>query len=323
VTLAPVREAADSLVKAATPQPFSASKTSNWIARLGGLPDYIQHLAHGIQRSGKSVSEAIEIAVGLVQHPPAKWDANAKAAAKIAAGQWAALRARNAAKKVSEAWIVEADRYRPTLMDEHLAERDAMGRLVAYANVFGIDGMVGLLGESLLEAAQAWKPTLKPAAKADRELERHDVYDGAQKVGTLSSHQPYDPKEPARWKARAVNGSPVGASAMKSKNDALSALQTHLGTAPARVIAMPTSGQFLVATPSEYGETSYRGFPNEAAARHSAGLPPTPTVPETNSRTESIAEGLRFDLMTVSGLDVPPLRRVQEARRRDPFRSAR
>lgn len=30
-----------SLAKASTPEPFSASRTSNWVARVGGLPPYI------------------------------------------------------------------------------------------------------------------------------------------------------------------------------------------------------------------------------------------------------------------------------------------
>lgn len=43
VKLLPLRlsEAADSLAKASTPEPFSRSRTSNWVARGGGLPPYI------------------------------------------------------------------------------------------------------------------------------------------------------------------------------------------------------------------------------------------------------------------------------------------
>lgn len=94
--------AKDSLVKASTPEPFSTSKTSNWVAKNGGLPDYIQHLAHGILRSSKgkkTESEAIHIAIGLCENPPDNWDENAKAAARKAHGEWEALKAKNAAKK--------------------------------------------------------------------------------------------------------------------------------------------------------------------------------------------------------------------------------
>lgn len=97
-------EAADSLAKASTPEPFSTSKTSNWIARNGGLPDYIQHVAHGIVRSGKPVSEAIRDAIGIVK----RWarggggvDAGTKAAAAKAIAEWEALKARNKARKAA------------------------------------------------------------------------------------------------------------------------------------------------------------------------------------------------------------------------------
>lgn len=325
MTLAPLREAADSLQKASTPQPFSTSKTSNWVARLGGLPDYIQHVAHGILRSDPAggVSGAIQKAVGVVKNWAAgqgKTDATTKAAAAKAVAEWEALKAKNAAKGAArESWIEEADHYYGTLSDERLAERDAMGRIVVYEREYGVDGMIALMGPALLEAAQAWKPTLKPALKAPNESERHDVFDGAQKVGSVACEPGYSAKEPPRWRAKAVNGDRVGGYGLKSKNDALDALNTHLGQAPARVISMPTSGQYFVATPSSYGDTSYKAFPNEVTARHAAGLPASPTVPEMNSTIDAVSEALRFDLMTVSGMDLPPLRRVQEARRTGPF----
>lgn len=92
-------EAADSLVKASTPEPFSTSKTSNWVAKVGGLPNYIQHVAHGILRSGaKSVSDAIAKAIGVVK----RWarggggvDANTKAAAQKAVAEWEEKKARS------------------------------------------------------------------------------------------------------------------------------------------------------------------------------------------------------------------------------------
>lgn len=101
-----LREAADSLVKASTPQPFSTSKTSNWIARLGGLPDYIQHVAHGLVRSGKTESEAIQMAIGIMT----RWargggnvDKNTQAAAAKALSQWEALKAKQKAKRAASA----------------------------------------------------------------------------------------------------------------------------------------------------------------------------------------------------------------------------
>lgn len=87
--------AADSLAKASTPEPWSTSKTSNWIARVGGLPDYIQHISHGIARSGKHTeSEAIEMAVGVCEDPPKNWGATAREACAKAVAEWEAKRAK-------------------------------------------------------------------------------------------------------------------------------------------------------------------------------------------------------------------------------------
>lgn len=91
-----------SLAKASTPEPFSTSKTSNWVARGGGLPDYIQHVAHALVRSGKTESEAIAMAIGIIKnwaHGKGNVDAETRAAATKALGEWTALKAKNAAKK--------------------------------------------------------------------------------------------------------------------------------------------------------------------------------------------------------------------------------
>lgn len=96
-------EAKDSLAKASTPEPWSTSKTSNWVARLGGLPDYIQHVSHGIKRSSPeiSTSEAIAKAIGIVKRWAAggkNVDAGTRAAAAKAIAEWEALKAKNKAK---------------------------------------------------------------------------------------------------------------------------------------------------------------------------------------------------------------------------------
>jgi len=93
-----LEEAADSLKKASTPEPFSTSKTSNWVARGGGLPAYIQHIAHDIhEKRGMPVSRAIAIAIGTVK----RWargggnvDENTRAAARKALAEWEALKAK-------------------------------------------------------------------------------------------------------------------------------------------------------------------------------------------------------------------------------------
>jgi len=95
-------EAKDSLMKASTPEPFSTSKTSNWVARGGGLPAYVQHIAHDLmEKRGKTESEAIQMAIGIVK----RWargggnvDANTRAAAAKAVAEWTALKAKAHAK---------------------------------------------------------------------------------------------------------------------------------------------------------------------------------------------------------------------------------
>lgn len=56
------------MAKASTPEPFSTSKTSNWVAKVGGLPPYIQHVAHDLMDEGHSESKAIGMAVGIIKN---------------------------------------------------------------------------------------------------------------------------------------------------------------------------------------------------------------------------------------------------------------
>ena len=103
---------ADSLRKAMTPEPFSTSRTSNWVARNGGLPPYVQHIAHDLmEKRGKDEQTAIRMAIGIVK----RWargggnvDAGTKAAASLAVSQWMAMRGRAAATRAG-APVREAD----------------------------------------------------------------------------------------------------------------------------------------------------------------------------------------------------------------------
>lgn len=89
--------AADSMAKASTPEPFSKSKTSNWVARGGGLPAYVQHIAHDImEKRGIPESRAIAIAIGVIKRWAAgggKVDATTRAAATKALAEWERLKA--------------------------------------------------------------------------------------------------------------------------------------------------------------------------------------------------------------------------------------
>jgi peptidoglycan hydrolase-like protein with peptidoglycan-binding domain len=111
-----IAEAVDSLRKASTHKHGLESKkgpNDNWIERSsadgrGQLPAYIQHIALALVRKrGMPKSRAIAIAIGTVK----RWargggdvDANTRAAAAKAVAEWEALKAKNKAKKVTEAW---------------------------------------------------------------------------------------------------------------------------------------------------------------------------------------------------------------------------
>ena len=100
-----LQESAKTAGYSVTPSPFSTSKTSNWIARVGGLPAYIQNVAKGIMKSGKTVSQAIQIAIGTVK----RWASGAgkvspevRAAAAKALAEWEAKRAESHAKSAAK-----------------------------------------------------------------------------------------------------------------------------------------------------------------------------------------------------------------------------
>jgi len=88
---------------AVTPSPFSTSTTSNWVARVGGLPPYIQNIAKGMMRGGDvDESSAIGRAIGAVKrwargggnvHP------EVRAAAAAALAEWEAKRAASKVEK--------------------------------------------------------------------------------------------------------------------------------------------------------------------------------------------------------------------------------
>jgi hypothetical protein len=84
-----------------TPSPLSRSKTSNWVARVGGLPNYVQHIAKALMRSGKSESVAIATAIATVKRWAAgggKVHPEVRAAAAKAVAEWEAKRAASHAK---------------------------------------------------------------------------------------------------------------------------------------------------------------------------------------------------------------------------------
>lgn len=79
-------------------EPFSTSKTSNWVAKAGGLPHYIQHIAHDLmEKRGMDESRAIAMAVGIVKRwarGGGKVKPDTRAAAAKAVAEWEAKKAK-------------------------------------------------------------------------------------------------------------------------------------------------------------------------------------------------------------------------------------
>lgn len=291
--LAPLRvsEAADSLVKASTPQPFSTSTTSNWVARSGGLPPYVQHIAHALVTDGKPESEAIETAMGVVKNPPADWDATAKAACAKAVGELAAKKV--ATKKVGK--VTES-----LSLADRVTLRTASGeRLAIFEETLGVDGMLALVEAP---SAPVFKPELKRVASASQEKERFELHDDGQHVGTIASRAAYDRGKPDRWRAQAVNGRTVG-DMTETKAGAIDAVKKHLEDAPGRIAPSPTDGRFLVSEPESYsGPTKYMEYPSESSARYASGLPEQKTSVEQAAEVASLGEMIGFDVLMLRAL---------------------
>ena len=92
---------------AVTPHPFGKPGGPGlWKHKGLQLPPYIQNVAHGIQKSGKSESQAIAMAIGTVKRwarGGGKVSAEVKAAAAAALAQWEALKASHGGGKAKAA----------------------------------------------------------------------------------------------------------------------------------------------------------------------------------------------------------------------------
>ena len=75
---------------------------NNWIEKADGeLPPYVREIARSIEKSGKTLSQAIAIAISRIKVWAAgggNVDADTKAKAGKALAQWNALKAKNKAK---------------------------------------------------------------------------------------------------------------------------------------------------------------------------------------------------------------------------------
>lgn len=82
------------------------SPKKNWVENSGSLPPYVRKIARGVEKSGKSLSQSIAIAIGQIKRWAAGGgDVNADTRAKAvkALAQWTALKAKNKAKQLVKA----------------------------------------------------------------------------------------------------------------------------------------------------------------------------------------------------------------------------
>jgi hypothetical protein len=158
---------------------------------------------------------------------------------------------------------------------------------------------VGLLAEA---DGSMWAPTSKKVAAADGEAERHEVYNGGQHVGYVAKQTRLYSNDMKGWRAQALNGDRVG-DYSSSQDGAHDQLRAFLETAGAR-LSKTADGKWMVAKPSTYGETTYREFPSEDAARHYAGLPPAAEKSVVPAMSES-AGGVLGALLEAASDPVP------------------
>lgn len=113
------------------PEPFSKSKTSNWVAKAGGLPTFIQHVAHDILESKgsiKTTSAAIAAAISQAK----KWAAAGNKEAAKAIAQWTKMKATEGLTDDALVAAVDIAEERLAAVDETLGD-GTVARLVREA----------------------------------------------------------------------------------------------------------------------------------------------------------------------------------------------
>jgi hypothetical protein len=145
------------------PEPFSTSTTSNWVAKAGGLPPYIQHVAHAMVEKGKDTSKAISMAVGIVRN----WSEGkggvgkpVQAAASKAMAEWEAKKAGSKGKSAAKATAKVAE----SLDDRLDALAEAMLDLELVTAAIGGDGLVETLSDHTRDAAHEWRAAVRESA---------------------------------------------------------------------------------------------------------------------------------------------------------------
>ena len=88
------------------------SPKKNWVENAGNLPPYVREMARSIEKSGKSLSAAIAIAISRIKKLAAtSKDPKVKAKAAKAVAQWEALKAKSKGKQVVKATHADGSEY--------------------------------------------------------------------------------------------------------------------------------------------------------------------------------------------------------------------
>lgn len=221
-------EAADSLAKASTPEPFSASRTSNWVARGGGLPAYIQHIAHDLmEKRGKSEGNAIQMAIGIVKnwasgqgnvHP------ETRAAAAKAVAEWEKLKASAHAKSA----VKESA---PDELDLIAIYNGSVHRLRELSEVLGPE-QVGIW--ALEEAEKSYTAAERKKAKTQPGSDKFPIDNEADLGRAIKAYgRSSSPEATKRWiirRAKQLNATDKLPDDWNVKEAAQDALRREVGT---------------------------------------------------------------------------------------------
>ena len=88
------------------------SPKKNWVENSGELPAYVREIARSIEKTGKTLSQAIAIAISRIKAWAAGGDnvsAKTRAKAAKALAAWEALKAKNKARTVKASWVSDLD----------------------------------------------------------------------------------------------------------------------------------------------------------------------------------------------------------------------
>lgn len=92
-------ELANDILTLGSSASLDRSPKKNWVENAGNLPPYVREVARSIEKTGKTLEQAIAIAISRIKKWAVSGDGEVKAKAQKALAQWEALKAKNKAKK--------------------------------------------------------------------------------------------------------------------------------------------------------------------------------------------------------------------------------